>query len=144
MPKLEKTQMIVLAVAGIFLLIGGFYKDGGIPWVPDVIVVDDAPIKVEGPHMLLLYEAADTAVESIDSVRKAGEVRKWLDANSYVWNAYDKDLTPAHDSPQWIIDAYQLHDGSVPWILIANSKSGYVGAVPEKSEDLIALLEKYK
>jgi len=142
MLNLERRHLVLLAVAGCLFLVGGYFSDAKIPFPDGGDKETVAPIEVDSEHVLMLYEANDAAHPVLESARKAGQVRVWMDEHNVVYRFYDVTDPPPHDAPKWVVDAYQLHDGSVPWLLIANKDSGYTGPLPKDVAGMIELLEQ--
>lgn len=107
------------------------------------------PIDVDGLHVLILHETSDPERNSpgqwevIHSAQQAGRLRKWLEANTEDFGVYDWE-TNFDYGPQWLRDAKELHDGTVPWLLVADRDSGFVGPLPKGVDAVIELLEGQK
>lgn len=141
--RFERRHAVMLAlVVGLFAL--SRYDGGGLPFVP---VVDDAPIDVDSLHVLVLYESGEKhrmtpgQVDVIEDLTHAGALRRWLSTVG-THRTYDDDVDDQY-ADQWVKDALSKHDETVPWLLIANRSSGYVGPLPDGVEATRALIEEY-
>jgi len=138
-PELRRLVLLAAVVVGLVM----HFRGGG--GLPDLLP-DNAPIDVDGLHVLVVYESAEKhrltpgQIDVIDDITTAGELRKWLEEHGEV-RVYVDDIggTP----PDWVKAALEKHDGTVPWMLIANSKSGYTGPVPDGVAATPELLKGY-
>ena len=148
-----KFQPRHIVMAGIIVLLLIAERFPNVNPFPDVGPrPDNAPITVQGLHVLMVYEAErqdklmPDEVDIIESAQGAGDLRKWLDANAKGnWHLYDQNIDLS-DSPAWVKEAMSLHPADeIPWILVANSDSGYKGKFPDGTEsDMVKFLEGFK
>lgn len=109
---------------------------------------EEPPIDVDGLHLLILHESSEPHTltagqrEVIQSAQQAGELRQWLEANTEDFGVYDDD-TNFENASEWLKDAKEVHDGMVPWLLVADADSGFAGPVPEGVDAVIELVESH-
>ena len=141
---------LTLATAGdyepVWRQIASAVKAGltDIPPPPDVDPVDP-PLPTTGLHVLILEETGDRnkLKPAQLSILTSTVVRQWFTDNHAEWRIWDKDVD-AQFEPQVWKDALKLERGSLPWIIVANGKTGYSGPLPATVDETITLLNKYK
>jgi len=139
MPLREKIAWVVLVVALVLYLRGS-----GVVPVPPVPPAPPAPIPVPGLHVLIVEEVQDRPKLPKEQVAifTSTEVRTWLDANAK-WRIYDDDSPMQHDEKVWQ-DAMKLPRQSLPWLIVSNGKTGYMGPLPKSSKEFLDLVQKYR
>ena len=112
---------------------------------------DEAPIKVPGFRVMLIYESEDLTKmpASQQLILYSKEVRDYLKAkcveNEVKTGEYyilDKDADVS-SLPKYIQEAFARPKKSIPWMLISDGKTGYEGPLPANVTDTLKLLKKY-
>ncbi len=101
--------------------------------------------------VLIVYESGELSKMSKDQVNVlyAKAIRDYLNSKcdkeasgKAAWRIWDKDIDAAADLPEWG-KAIKRDRKQVPWIVIANHKTGYEGPLPATTDATLALLKKY-
>lgn len=138
-----------LAIIGGLLMtlaaIAGLSGAGPVPKpVPEV--VSTAPFKTDFLSVLIVEQT-----EEVGSLPKSQQVvlqnntqlRKWTKDNGVDFRQIDADESGEFLDAKWKA-ALAVPRKEVPWIVIANSKSGYSGPLPQTTDETIALIGKFK
>jgi hypothetical protein len=114
---------------------------------PDPAIV---PFPANKLRVLIVYESAELqklpAAQS--NILFAKSVRDYLRAKTDIedgttaWRIWDADVATDAESKTWQ-EAMKRPRKQLPWIIIANNKSGYEGPLPSNVDETIKLLKKY-
>lgn len=121
------------------------------PPAPKPKPTDDAPIKAEGLHVLVVYESADLATYSASLQQSiySKSVRDYLNATcpkvdgTAQWRMWDKDVDATAESQLWQDALKRAKGKQTPWIIVSNGKTGFEGPLPAGAGEMLKLLQKY-
>lgn len=170
LPSMDKTWnftrnaatiiVIIAVLAGGVSLVGKGLPDwlNPINWIQPVNPFSpDAPIKEPGLRYLAIFETS-----SMDKLTKGQldalygtNIRSYLNSHCVVgadgktkeWRMFDKDTDMKNETKLWQdafakLKAAMPPDSVIPWCLISNGRTGFIGAMPEDPA-LMELLKKH-
>lgn len=111
---------------------------------------DDAPIKANGLHVLIVFESGSSLPAAQNSILYGKQTRDWLDANCVTgpdgrtkqYRIWDKDIDASGDSVLWA-EAMKRPRKSVPWVIVSNGKTGFEGPLPGTVDEFLKLVKQY-
>lgn len=112
-----------------------------------------APIPAKGLHVLITVDSNNLSKLPVTQQLElsSADVRSYLDktcpvgpdGKTHEWRIWDKSVNAANESPLWQ-EALKRSEGKpTPWIIVSNGTTGFEGALPPNSADLLTLLKKY-
>lgn len=112
---------------------------------------DEAPIKADGLHVLVVYESADLATYSASLQQSiySKSVRDYLNSKcpkvggTAEWRMWDKDVDATAESQLWQDALKRAKGKQTPWIIVSNGKTGFEGPLPAGGDEMLKLLQKY-
>lgn len=124
-------------------------------WIHVVDPTPPAPVpNVEGLHVLFIEESSKRkdltegqrfalfAKDPTNSLRAYAESHCHKYGNDVAFRVIDKESPVGMDQP-WVVQAMALPHDKIPWMIVSNGKAGFSGPMPEKEEDIIAIVKKY-
>ena len=121
---------------------------------PTPVPVPDAPIKVDGLHILITYDENKVINMPIaqQNILYSVPFRQWLDSQctnapdgkTKAWRMWPNSSKTDKEAPLWQ-EAFKRDKKSLPWVLISNypKKGGYEGPLPDNIEKFKDLISKY-
>ena len=122
------------------------------PLPPDPFAAGMTATDAASLRMLIIYD--DTAVAKLTAGQKAAiygaTTRSYLnshtavgpDGKTHEWRIWDVTTDPTNDDPMFA-KGFKRPRASVPWIELGNGTTGFEGPLPERIEDVTALLKTY-
>lgn len=113
----------------------------------------DAPIVAPGFHVLIVYQDKVPLPAGQHSVIYGKAIRDYLNAKcprepggNAGWRIWDADLDVSF-APKHFQDAYKLAKvqsaGRLPWLVVSDGKTGWVGPVPATLDETMAILKRF-
>lgn len=136
-------------VVGVLLLLwhyGGTVTPPGPGPTPDVVVEDKPPFKADKLSVLIVQQTEDVGKLSKaqrEILQNSTELRRWMKSNDADFRQFDADEDGQFLDAKWKA-AMAVPRQSLPWLVVANPKSGFTGPLPPTIEETLALLEKFK
>lgn len=110
--------------------------------------LDDAPTTTAGLHVAILHETGQRVTQAQFNVMYGKETRNYLDTvcdrlnSTPQWRIIDKDAQTIGEP--WKSLLKRKHP-DLPWLVVMSGKKYvYEGKLPESSEELVKLIDKYK
>ena len=106
----------------------------------------DVPIKADGLHVLIVYDAKVPLPEAQFNVIYGQKSRQMLNAKcatTAAWRIWPADADTSAEQGHWK-DAYARPRKSLPWVLVSNPKvGGFEGPLPATVDEFEALIGRY-
>lgn len=137
------------AILGVLLILwhyGGSVTPPGPGPTPDVVVEDKPPFKADKLSVLIVQQTEDIgklSKEQREILQNSTELRRWIKSNGADFHQFDADEDGQFLDQKWKA-AMAVPRQSLPWLVVANPKSGFSGPLPPTLPETLALLEKFK
>jgi hypothetical protein len=142
--KTTVNAVLVAVLAILVMRVAG--NDTPVPPRPDVVVTDGPPFKADRLSVLIVEQTEDIGrlPKSQAAILQANTtLRVWLQQAGADFRQLDADETGELLDDKWKA-AMAVPRQSVPWIVIANQKTGFSGPLPKTVDETIALIEGYR
>jgi hypothetical protein len=141
-------QSLAAFLGGILLIGAALLGGGSVPGPaprPDAVVVAP-PFKTDVLSVLIVEqteEASRLPRSQAAILQNSTALRQWIRTAKADFRQLDADETGEFLDSKWK-SAMAVPRQSVPWIVIANPKSGFSGPLPKTIDETLALLERFK
>lgn len=121
-------------IGTLLLVVLYFWGNGG------GLVRTDAPIPVDGLHVLIVEETGDRT-PAMSTILNANDWQSLVPVGQ--WRVFDDDTDLSREQAKWR-DAMQRPRTSLPWVIVSNHpKGGYEGPLPNSVEGLTQLVKQW-